>query len=84
MTFEVVLTDTFCGQPNYGWVKKTYFSADETVTDAVLFRRAKRRLRKETKIGLGRFRKVFSNGDCLQYDAVGANLCILIEVYSLS
>ena len=40
--WNVVVTDTFAGEPNYEWLRRYSFSAPENASDAAIMRRAKR------------------------------------------
>ena len=41
MNFQFEMTDTFGGEANYSWVKRTSFDFKSTATDKALVRRAK-------------------------------------------
>jgi hypothetical protein len=44
MQFNAELTDTFCGEANYSWVKRVTFEAPSNAKTSLLVRRAKRAL----------------------------------------
>lgn len=41
MIAQVELTDTFCGEANYGWIRRATLANVENATDAQIKRRAK-------------------------------------------
>ena len=42
MNFQFEMTDTFGGEANYSWVKRSSFDFKSTATDKALVRRAKK------------------------------------------
>lgn len=42
MEYQIEVTDTFCGEANYCWVKRFTFEAPDGLSDRALVRRAKK------------------------------------------
>lgn len=41
MKYEIEVTDTFGGEPNYCWVRRAEIEVDDNISDLALVRRAK-------------------------------------------
>ena len=66
-TFDAEVTDTFGGETNYGWVRRTSFQAPRDASDTTLVRMGKKAL------GMTGQRCTRSTyGETIQLDVVGA------------
>ena len=68
-TYVIEMTDTFCGEPNYCWVRR-YKTESVSIVGAV------------TKLSkhYGRnFRQDYCDKFSARYNAVGASICVFIE-----
>ncbi|MCP6335736.1 hypothetical protein NL449_27335, partial [Klebsiella pneumoniae] len=65
------ITDTFGGEPNYGWVRRYLVRASSPVGAIRKVGRA---------LGL-RFRKVADYGDAVRYDSASGLTCAFVEIY---
>lgn len=68
-TYNVELTDTFCGEANYSWVRRFSVKA-RTMRGAVI--------KANREIG-GDYRKVDENSDYRRYDSCSGCTCYFIE-----
>ena len=68
-TFNVEITDTFCGEANYSWVTRHVIRARSPRGVAVIMNR---------QTGLG-FRKTDDYGDLARYDSASGATCMFIE-----
>lgn len=69
MLWFVELTDTFCGELNYSWVKRFSVKA-KTIQSAM----------RKVSIECGtKTRKICESGDCATYKVIDANMAFTIE-----
>jgi hypothetical protein len=66
--YQAELTDTFVGEANYSWVKRVQFMADESASERVLVRMAKKLLGYTnypcTKYSMGDVIELRPHGEC--------------------
>lgn len=79
MKYEAVLTDTFCGEPNYATVYRVEFDGTGQETSRQLALRARRALEERYSIRMPSLRKTYDCGDSVLYSCKGHNLCVIVE-----
>lgn len=78
MAYEVEMTDTFCGEANYGWVRREKIAAPKKFEDRRNYQRAVIR-RAKAAVGMSGVRGVtHSTGDGYEFRPYG--LCRVIFV----
>ena len=73
--FSVEITDTFCGEANYSWVKRFEFTAPDNASNKMLIRRAK----SISGWCIGANHKVFDFGGDLSVKPYGVNQIMFIN-----
>jgi hypothetical protein len=72
MQYEIEMTDTFGGDPNYSWVRKAHILGAENATTRSLVRRAKQAL------GIAGRHKTSDFGDMIRVDMRDYCICLFI------
>lgn len=74
MKYVATYTDTFGGEPNFSWARRASFEAQESASNALLVRRAKRAL------GLSGPHKTEDWGDTIALRLIGECTIVFIEI----
>lgn len=80
--YHVELTDTFGGDANYSYVYRCSFADDGTTENSAVLARALERLAELYDLSFAETELERDAGDCIRYDFVGANECIIISYYN--